>query len=246
MQKGNLDALLYASVYHRVFETSWELSYAIEPKETADSTPSPDHAPRTPGSRPLRAYVNSSKGDVDRIEPSSSSFAQRFPSQISLESLATSNNNGHSGSTIVSDGSLRSSPSSTSLDKLSNASNHSFYRLHFQPQQLKPEKVTREFHLDLSSNSVNNAFALQQPHVHHSRSSSASSFLTSSNGSSSQGYISATASPTISAVNSTALTPDNDTIIAKVQFAGKNDLLYKKVRVNIITDVYPVANSRQY
>ena len=240
MQKGNPDARVHASMSHRVSETSWELSYAIEPKESTDNTPSPDHVPRTPGSRPLRAYVNSDKNAVDRIDRSPPSrFAQRFPSQISLESLATSNNNGHSGSTIVSDGSLRSSPSSTSLDKLSNASNHSFYRLHFQPQQSKPEKVICASVTLILSKLVNRAFALQQPHVHHSRSSSASSFLTSSNGSSSQGYISATASPTISAVNSSTLTPDNDTIIAKVQFAGKHDLLYKKVRVNTITRCVP-------
>jgi hypothetical protein len=65
-------------------------------------------------------------------------------------------------------------------------------------------------------------------HINHSRSSSASSFLTSSNGSSSQGYVSATGSPTISVGNCPGNSTDNETIIAKVQFAGKNDLLYKK------------------
>ncbi len=71
------------------------------------------------------------------------------------------------------------------------------------------------------------------PHIHHSRSSSASSFLTSSNGSSSQGYGSATASPTINTTNCTPTSNENESVIAKVQLAGKDDLLYKKVRVSL-------------
>jgi len=74
-------------------------------------------------------------------------------------------------------------------------------------------------------------------HVNHSRSSSASSFLTSSNGSSSQGYISATASPTISTGNCTLNSNENESIIAKVQIAGKDDLFYKKVRVSVNTNL---------
>jgi len=112
---------------------------------------------------------------------------------------------------MVSGSSLHSSPSSTSLDKISTTSNNSLHQHHCQQQQ-QPSIA-------------------KIPHINHSRSSSASSFLTSSNGSSSQGYMSATASPTISAGNCTSNANENETIIAKVQFAGKDDLLYKKVRI---------------
>lgn len=74
-------------------------------------------------------------------------------------------------------------------------------------------------------------FLLQRTRSNHSRSSSASSFLT--NASSSQGYMSAQASPANSIANCTVPSNDSDTIIAKVQLIGRNDLLYKKVRVRI-------------
>ncbi len=66
-------------------------------------------------------------------------------------------------------------------------------------------------------------------HSNHSRSSSASSFLTTA--SSSQGYMSAQASPANSIANCTVNSNENETLIAKVQLVGRNDLLYKKVRV---------------
>jgi hypothetical protein len=88
----------------------------------------------------------------------------------------------------------------------------------------------------------------KNPHVNHSRSSSASSLLTSSNGSSSQGYASATASPTISTAKCTSNSNESEAIIAKVQIAGKDDLLYKKVRVsrnrNLIYSVIPLRLSK--
>jgi hypothetical protein len=71
---------------------------------------------------------------------------------------------------------------------------------------------------------------IKKLHPHHSRSSSASSFLT--NASSSQGYMSARGSPTNSVANCTLNSSENDTLIAKVQLVGRNDLLYKKVRVS--------------
>ncbi len=125
--------------------------------------------------------------------------------------------------------SLPSSPSLTSLDKISTTSNHSvFYRQHFQDQQSIPEKV-KIFHSVFFGN---DEYLFQDPHANHSRSSSASSFLASSNGSSSQGYASATASPTIGTGNPLVNLNENETIIAKVQLAGNDDLLYKKVRVS--------------
>lgn len=69
------------------------------------------------------------------------SLLPRCPSQASLESLGATNNN---GSTIVSGGSLRSTPSSTSLDKLSTTSIHSFHRFHFPSPQMKTDKVWHE------------------------------------------------------------------------------------------------------
>ncbi len=44
--------------------------------------------------------------------------------------------------------------------------------------------------------------------------------------------MSAQASPTNSVANCTLNSAENDTLIAKVQLVGKNDLLYKKVRVS--------------
>jgi len=48
--------------------------------------------------------------------------------------------------------------------------------------------------------------------------------------------MSAQASPANSVANCTVNNVENDTLIAKVQLLGKNDLLYKKVRVS--TDNY--------
>jgi hypothetical protein len=63
------------------------------------------------------------------------SLIQRFPSELSLESIGTSNNNtnDNTGSTIISNSSIHSS-SSTSLDKISTTSNNSLHR-HQPPQQ---------------------------------------------------------------------------------------------------------------
>lgn len=58
--------------------------------------------------------------------------------------------------------------------------------------------------------------------------------MTSSNGSSSQGYASANASPVVSPGVEVTTPDENDSIIAKVQFAGKDELLYKKVRVSLV------------
>ena len=44
--------------------------------------------------------------------------------------------------------------------------------------------------------------------------------------------MSAQASPANSVANCTFNSVDNDTLIAKVQLVGRNDLLYKKVRVS--------------
>ncbi len=77
---------------------------------------------------------------------------------------------------------------------------------------------------------------MKKSHSNHSRSSSASSFLT--NASSSQGYMSAQASPTNSVVNCTVNPVESNTLIAKVQLTGRNDLLYKKVRVSINSYYY--------
>ncbi|CAF0844907.1 unnamed protein product [Rotaria sordida] len=139
--------------------------------------------------------------------PSLKSTSERFPSEVSLEPRVISNNNENNGSMVISSTSLKSSSSSTSLDKMSTISNNSLR----QQQQLRKDKNS---------------------HIYHSRSSSASSFLTSSNGSSSQGHLSATASPKINTGNSTSNSSENEAIIAKVHFAGNNDLLYKKVRIN--------------
>lgn len=46
--------------------------------------------------------------------------------------------------------------------------------------------------------------------------------------------MSATASPKIGGTNSAPTSTDNDSLIAKVQFTGKNELLYKKVRVSLL------------
>ncbi|CAF0925830.1 unnamed protein product [Adineta steineri] len=125
-----------------------------------------------------------------------------FQSQGSLESITTINYQ-IPEVTIPSSG---SSPSSTSFDKISLTSSlHSFAQR--QQSTNASEKKT------------------------HSRSSSSDlSFLT--NASSSIGYMSAQASPTTSVVNCTFNQPvENNTLIAKVQFVGRPDLLYKKVRI---------------
>jgi hypothetical protein len=72
------------------------------------------------------------------------SLVQQFPSQLSFESLETSNS-GNSKSTIVTNDSLPSSPSLASLDKISMISNNSavFVRHHLQPQQCKSEQVKK-------------------------------------------------------------------------------------------------------
>ncbi|CAF3365156.1 unnamed protein product [Rotaria sp. Silwood1] len=170
---------------------SWELSYQIEPKEITDNCQGLEQLVQHFGSPALKSPTS-----------------EQFPFEVSLESQIISNNNNEPMTT--SGLSLQSSPSSTSLDKMSIISNNSLTQQYFEKKQSRINKNS---------------------HVNHSRSSSASSFLTSSNGSSSQGYISATASPKTNAENSTSSTCDNETIIAKVHFAGKNDLLYKKVRI---------------
>ncbi|CAF3953770.1 unnamed protein product [Adineta steineri] len=169
---------------------SWDLSYQIEAKEVSDNHQNQEQFLKAHRNQPLKALF------------------PRYPSQVSLDSLGTSNhtNNGHTDSTIISNGSIRSSPSSASLDKMSLLSSNSLQ----QHQQSRKESITRP---------------------NQSRSSSVSSLLTSSNGSSSQGYISATASPTISTGNFTITSTENETVIAKVKFAGKDELLYKKVRI---------------
>ena len=72
----------------------------------------------------------------------------RYPSEASLESLSTPNSNRKTNhvSTIAtnSGGSLRSSPSSASLDKLSTTSNQSFNRFQFPLPSSKTEKVKRK------------------------------------------------------------------------------------------------------
>jgi hypothetical protein len=44
--------------------------------------------------------------------------------------------------------------------------------------------------------------------------------------------MSAQASPANSVANCTVNQAENDTLIAKIQLVGRNDLLYKKVRVS--------------
>ncbi|UJR21204.1 hypothetical protein I4U23_024301 [Adineta vaga] len=125
-----------------------------------------------------------------------------FPSQVSLESLLT-NTQPIPDITLPLAG---STTSLSSLDKMSYASSHSFTQR--QESTNTSEKKT---------------------YSHHSRSSSASSFLT--NASSSQGYMSAQGSPTNSVINCIVNPVENNTLIAKVQLIGRDDLLYKKVRI---------------
>ncbi|CAF4445462.1 unnamed protein product, partial [Rotaria sp. Silwood2] len=165
---------------------SWELSYQIEPKEVTDNC----------------QYVQQLLQNIG--SPVLTSADKQFPSEGSLESSVISNNNELMTTSVQS---IQSSPSSTSLDKMSTTSNNSLRQQYFQQQLSRINKKS------------------------HSRSSSVSSVLTSSNGSSSQGYMSATASPKTNAENSTSSSCDYEAIIAKVHFAGKNDLLYKKVRI---------------
>jgi hypothetical protein len=108
-----------------LFSSSWELSYQIEPKEATDNSQCQEQFLKPYGSQPLKAYIvyylnKQKKNFLFYIF----SLGHQFPSQLSLESLATSNN-GNTGSTIVSNGSIRSSPSLTSLDKMSITSNNS-------------------------------------------------------------------------------------------------------------------------
>lgn len=105
---------------------------------------------------------------------------------------------------------MHSTPSLTSLDKLSLNSVQSFS----QPQP-SPKRMTKKAH---------------------SRSSSISSCF-STNASSSQGYMSAQASPATSVANCTMNTTDIETLIAKVHLIGRNDLLYKKIRVKSSFDL---------
>ncbi|CAF4553547.1 unnamed protein product [Rotaria sp. Silwood2] len=167
---------------------SWELSYQIEPK-TIDNIDKQqkflDDPSPTNRLRPLKA----------------------FPSEVSLESLMTPNNQTRVITSQLG-GSLRSSPSFNSFDKISLTSNNSF------PQRQQ------------SINDLNN----KKTHSNHARSSSASSFLTKD--SSSQGYMSAQASPANSLANCTLNNVENDTLIAKVRLVGRDDLLYKKIRVS--------------
>ncbi|CAF4593324.1 unnamed protein product [Rotaria sp. Silwood1] len=93
-------------------------------------------------------------------------------------------------------GSLHSSPSLNSFDKISLISNNSFPQRQQSIHNLNKKKI----------------------HSSHSRSSSASSFLTKE--SSSQGYMSAQGSPTTSLANCTLNTVENDTLIAKI---GNNE-----------------------
>jgi ral guanine nucleotide dissociation stimulator-like 1 len=172
-------------------DDSWNRSFQIEPKEMTNDN-------------------NENQQQQKLQEDSSSTYRTRplkaFPSQVSLESFAI-NHNQTLDSTVPSGSSLRSTPSLTSLDKISITSIHSFPQR--QPSTNSSEKKI---------------------HSNHSRSSSASSFLT--NASSSQGYMSAQASPANSVANCTVNLTENETLIAKVQLVGRHDLLYKKVRIS--------------
>ncbi|CAF3309725.1 unnamed protein product [Rotaria socialis] len=163
---------------------SWDLSYRIEPKpmdntdkkQKLQDDPSPNSR-----ARPLKA----------------------FPSEVSLDVFMTRNNPARESKPVFG-GSLRSSPSLNSYDKISLTSNHSFPHRQQSICSLTNKKT-------------------------HSRSSSASSFLTKD--SLSQGYISAQASPVNSPANCTFNPVENDTLIAKVRLIGRDNLLYKKVRI---------------
>ncbi|CAF2104643.1 unnamed protein product [Rotaria magnacalcarata] len=163
---------------------SWDLSYRIEPK-TMDNTDKKQKLQEDPSSnsrtRPLKA----------------------FPSELSLEVFMTPNNSVRESKPVFG-GSLRSSPSWNSYDKISLTSNHSCPQRQPSICSLTKKKT-------------------------HSRSSSASSFLTKD--SSSQGYISAQTSPANSLANCTVNPVENDTFIAKVRLIGRDNLLYKKVRI---------------
>ncbi|CAF4823785.1 unnamed protein product, partial [Rotaria magnacalcarata] len=152
---------------------SWDLSYRIEPK-TMDNTDKKQKLQEDPSSnsrtRPLKA----------------------FPSELSLEVFMTPNNSVRESKPVFG-GSLRSSPSWNSYDKISLTSNHSCPQRQPSICSLTKKKT-------------------------HSRSSSASSFLTKD--SSSQGYISAQTSPANSLANCTVNPVENDTFIAKI---GNNE-----------------------
>ncbi|CAF3612296.1 unnamed protein product [Rotaria sordida] len=158
---------------------SWELSYQFEPK-TIDNTDK-------------QHILKEDLSPTNRLRP-----LKAFPSEVSLESLMTPNNQTRVTSSKLG-GSLHSSPSLNSFDKISLISNNSF------PQRQQ---------------SINN-LTKKKIHSTHSRSSSASSFLTKD--SSSQGYMSAQASPANSLANCTLNNVENDTLIAKVRLIGNNE-----------------------
>ncbi|CAF1169569.1 unnamed protein product [Adineta ricciae] len=163
---------------------NWQRSYAIEPKESHDTVDNQQQ-----------------KRLQDQSSPSNRSQPLKaFMSQVSLESLLT-NSQPIPDITIPFDS---ISISTTSLDKMSVTSNHSF------PQRQQSTNTSEK-----------------RSYSHHCRSSSASS-----HGSSSQSFISAQGSPTNSVANCIVNPVETNTLIAKVQMVGRDDLLYKKVRIN--------------
>lgn len=153
----------------------------------------------------------------------------RFPSEVSLESLMTPNKQTQV-STRQSNGSLRSSPSLASYDKISLMSNRSFPQRQQSIDDMN-EKVNRSniswFLFSILKLII---FFQKKSQSNHLRASSASSFLTKD--SISQGYMSAQASPTTSLANCTFNPVENDTLIAKVRLVGRDELVYKKIRVS--------------
>ncbi|CAF4539058.1 unnamed protein product [Rotaria sp. Silwood1] len=155
---------------------SWELSYQFEPKTIEN----PDKQQK----------LLDDPSPTNRLRP-----LKAFPSEVSLESLMTPSNQTRVITSKLG-GSLHSSPSLNSFDKISLISNNSFPQRQQSIHNLNKKKI----------------------HSSHSRSSSASSFLTKE--SSSQGYMSAQGSPTTSLANCTLNTVENDTLIAKI---GNNE-----------------------
>lgn len=163
-------------------EQSWKRSFEIEPN---------DNSPRQ-----QQKYLDDPISSSNRTKP-----LKAFASQVSFESITPPVQ--HHLEPVVPN-SLHSTPSLTSLDKLSLNSVQSYP----QQQQQSSKRMTQKAH---------------------SRSASISSFST--NASSSQGYMSAQASPATSIANCTMNATDVETLIAKVHFVGRNDLLYKKIRI---------------
>ncbi|CAF1240781.1 unnamed protein product [Adineta ricciae] len=163
---------------------NWQRSYAIEPKESHDTVDNQQQKRLQDQSLPS-----------NRSQP-----LKAFMSQASLESLLT-NSQPTPDITIPSDS---ISISTTSLDKVSVTSNHSF------PQRQQSTNTSEK-----------------RSYSHHCRSSSGSSY-----GSSSQSFMSAQGSPTNSVANCIVNPVETNTLIAKVQMIGRDDLLYKKVRIN--------------